>query len=333
MCQESWDEYLSSRDTMIPLDTLDALMEPSEAKVEPMAISKPLGEVSGVALDKDGNLLVFHRGDRVWDKDSFTSDFILNSDFSPIKNSTIFKVDRSNGFVISEHGENQFYMPHGMTTDKEGNIYLTDVGLHQVFRLNPNFTVNLVLGEKLVPGKDDFHFCQPTDIAVASNGDFFVSDGYCNSRIMKFDKNGKLLAKFGNPNSGVLSGVGEFQLPHTLALVEDLNLLCVGEKEKGRIQCFSAGLDERRGIPPGTLITKADDLGRISGIREKEHYLIGITGADSGLESQMFGIDINSGKATTFAKGLDGHSLAIDDNGDVYVAKMNPNEVLHLNLS
>jgi len=56
------------------------------------------------------------------------------------------------------------------------------------------------LGEKLVPGTDDKHFCKPTDVAIASTGEFFVADGYCNSRIMKFDKDGKLLSQFGKPD-------------------------------------------------------------------------------------------------------------------------------------
>lgn len=59
---------------------------------------------------------------------------------------------------------------------------------------------SLTLGEAFVPGSDDAHFCKPTDVAVASNGDFFVADGYCNSRIMKFDKNGNFLTKFGVKN-------------------------------------------------------------------------------------------------------------------------------------
>ncbi len=53
---------------------------------------------------------------------------------------------------------------------------------------------NLVLGEKFVPGSDNGHFCQPTSVAVVeATGDFFVADGYCNSRVMKFDRHGNLL--------------------------------------------------------------------------------------------------------------------------------------------
>lgn len=47
------------------------------------------------------------------------------------------------------------------------------------------------------PGSDNEHFCKPTDVAVAASGDFFVADGYCNARIMKYTPDGKLVAQFG----------------------------------------------------------------------------------------------------------------------------------------
>jgi hypothetical protein len=48
-----------------------------------------------------------------------------------------------------------------------------------------------------VPGNDDDHFCKPSAVAVMSTGDFFVSDGYCNTRIIKFNRNGKFLMQWG----------------------------------------------------------------------------------------------------------------------------------------
>jgi len=57
-----------------------------------------------------------------------------------------------------------------------------------------------------MPGTSNDCFCKPTDVAVSKSGEFFVADGYCNSRIMKFDKDGKFLAKFGeegNNKTGV----------------------------------------------------------------------------------------------------------------------------------
>jgi hypothetical protein len=69
-----------------------------------------------------------------------------------------------------------------------------------VYKLDKDFKPVMTLGHKLVPGSDDEHFCKPTDVAIASTGEFFVADGYCNSRIIKFSKNGKVMTKFGNPN-------------------------------------------------------------------------------------------------------------------------------------
>lgn len=55
-------------------------------------------------------------------------------------------------------------MPHGISVDPQGNIWLTDVALHQAFRYKKNNfdQPDLVLGEKFVPGSDDKHFCKPT---------------------------------------------------------------------------------------------------------------------------------------------------------------------------
>lgn len=55
----------------------------------------------------------------------------------------------------------------------------------------------LTLGEKFISGAGEEQFCQPADVAVASNGDFYVADGYCNGRVLKFDKNGHVIGNFG----------------------------------------------------------------------------------------------------------------------------------------
>jgi peptidylamidoglycolate lyase len=66
--------------------------------------------------------------------------------------------------------------------------------LHQVFRFNiKNSTLrpDLVLGEAFKPGKSAKLFCKPTSVASLENGDFFVADGYCNSRVIKFNYKGE----------------------------------------------------------------------------------------------------------------------------------------------
>jgi hypothetical protein len=82
--------------------------------------------------------------------------------------------------------------------DKNNSVWVTDVALHQVFKFpQGGGTPVLTLGVPFVPGNDDDHFCKPSAVAVMSTGDFFVSDGYCNTRIIKFNRNGKFLMQWG----------------------------------------------------------------------------------------------------------------------------------------
>ncbi|KAI1721589.1 NHL repeat domain-containing protein [Ditylenchus destructor] len=299
-------------------------------------LAPTIGQTAGLAIDSQNNLVLFHRSARVWDQYSFTKDNRLNKTLGAIPNATIAILDPNTGKLISEHGQNEFYMPHGLTIDSEGNYWVTDVGSHQIIKLDKSFKPVMTLGEKLVPGSDDKHFCKPTDVAVAKNGDFFVADGYCNSRIMKFNKEGKLIASFGSQNSANPPQVGEFFVPHSLALIEDLNLLCVADRENRRIQCFAAGLSEgqhfhpRAFVPTGTFFTKAENIGRVFAIREKQHYLVGVTDHDeTDVEPQVFVMDMNTGRANTFAKGLENaHALALNDFGDIFISQMNPNQIV-----
>jgi len=312
--------------------------EINEAESNFFELPSTIGQTAGLAVDKDQNLVLFHRSGRVWDKSSFSVDNHLSYSLGPIPNATIVLMDPQSGKVLGEHGANLFYMPHGLTIDHEGHIWVTDVGSHQVHKLDKKtFKPVFTLGESMVPGADAKHFCKPTDVAVAKNGDFFVADGYCNSRVMKFNKEGKLLASFGQPNSDVPPKVGEFRVPHSLALIEDLNLLCVADRENERIQCFAAGLSEgkhfhpRAFVPTGTFFTKAEHIGRVFAIREKQHYLVGVTNRDESesLEPQVFVMDMNTGRANTFAKGLENaHAVALSDNGDIYVSQINPNQIV-----
>nr|CDJ90479.1 NHL repeat domain containing protein [Haemonchus contortus] len=310
----------------------DGAEEQSEAFILP--VSKPLGEISGLAIDPKGRLVAFHRADREWDENSFDKKEVFNKKLGPIKNATIAIIDPSNGKVVEEHGQNMFYMPHGMTIDEKGNYWVTDVGSHQVHKLDSKFHPLFSLGEKLVPGDDEKHFCKPTDVAVAKNGYFFVADGYCNSRVLKFDPSGKLVDSFGAAGDEV--GPSEFVIPHSLALIEDMNLICVADRENERVQCFSAGLAEgHRTIPAGIPITSAEHIGRVYAIREKKHYLIGVTGRDEEdqLSPQLFVMDMANGKADTFIKGIENaHSLAISDDGTVFISQMHPNQIIQISL-
>jgi len=310
-----------------------------ELEVSPrlLSLDREIGQIAGLAMDSQHRLIAFHRGGRRWTEKSFNEkNIFIESSQSLINNSTIFIIDPSTGKVLQEHGSKQFVMPHGLTVDHLDNLWLTDVGLHQVFKYARDDLIHplLIIGMRGVPGNDSHHLCKPTDVAVASNGDFFIADGYCNSRVMKFDQNGRFITSFGASNSADEPLDGEFRVPHSLALIEDMDLLCVADRDNERIQCFSAGLGHRS-IPAGIFFTKAESVGRVFAIREKEHYLIGVTSSDGSdeLQSQLFIMDMQTGKANTFAKGIENaHALAVNGDGKVYVGQMDPNEIVELTL-
>nr|XP_008525894.1 PREDICTED: peptidyl-glycine alpha-amidating monooxygenase isoform X9 [Equus przewalskii] len=206
------------------------------------------GQVSGVALDLQNNLVIFHRGDHVWDGNSFDSKFVYQQrGLGPIEEDTILVIDPNNAAVLQSSGKNLFYLPHGLSIDKDGNYWVTDVALHQVFKLDPNSKEGplLILGRSMQPGSDQNHFCQPTDVAVDPNtGTIFVSDGYCNSRIVQFSPTGRFITQWGEESSESNPKPGQFRVPHSLALVPHLGQLCVADRENGRIQCFKTDTKE-----------------------------------------------------------------------------------------
>lgn len=243
-----------------------------------------VGQVSGIATLPSGDVAIFHRADREWKSDTFNGkNFSLNklneAADNLIKNDTIMIIDRDHGGAVTTFGHNLFYMPHGIASDNNGNLWVTDVGRHQVMRLptsmlqlnhqattdsstttkysssslannNNNNNIkhrwlpgnltriwpDIILGEAFIPGRDQAHFCQPSEVEVSSNGRLiYVADGYCNKRIMVFTGTGKFLSSFGE-------SLG-FNVVHSLTLMEERNLICAADRENGRILCFRAGLD------------------------------------------------------------------------------------------
>lgn len=239
-------------------------------------------------------------------------------------------MNRNTGKVISRWGSNMFYMPHGLTVDSEGNIWVTDVGRHQVLKFAPNNTEKPILevGELMVPGNDKKHFCQPADVAVLRNGDFFVADGYCNSRIVKFDRNGQFLVEWSSEDEKMPS---HFFIPHSLALNEQQNLLCVADRENYRIQCFD--------LLGNNLIQIPSNFGPIYGVAfaaNNASILYAINGYNSRLDDQfdkkVFLIDVKLGNVigsiNLNGEALTPHDLAVsDDASEIYVADLNPSAV------
>jgi peptidylamidoglycolate lyase len=199
-----------------------------------------LGQATGVGVDSRGNVLVFHRAGRVWAQPFPTE---------PIARPTVWVFDGKTGHFLRSWGAGMFVMPHGLTVDHDDNVWLTDVGLHQVFKFSSDGRPLLKIGEAGIPGADAGHFNLPTDVAVLRDGSFLVSDGYKNTRIVKFAADGTFLLTWGTPGTGP----GQFNLPHGID-VDDSGRVYVADRGNSRVQVFDANgqfLAEWRGPEVG----------------------------------------------------------------------------------
>lgn len=252
--------------------------------------SKLFGNLAGIDVDKDSNIVIFHRGSHVWNAVTFdANDVYLPDKDSPIKEHTVVTIDPIRNKVVSAWGGDRFFMPHGLSLDLEGkHLWLTDVALHQVFKFTYSGKKEeqevLTLGTAFVPGNDESHFCKPT--SVADTGEFvFVADGYCNSRVVMFSAQGRYLGEFGQSSDAAYlaksSRQPTFNIPHKIIYAKEANMICVADRENGRIQCFSFEPKRNQGR------TNQDDTGVIlSGAIELKFTI-----ADPLFNGRLFSID------------------------------------------
>jgi peptidylamidoglycolate lyase len=168
---------------------------------------------------------VFHRAGREWP-------LFGSMPREPIKDKTILIISKD-GKLVNSWGDNFFIMPHGLTVDNNDNIWVTDVGLNQVFEFSHDGKLLMKVGEAGVAGNDSLHFDKPTAVAIAKDGSFYVSDGYGNSRIVKFSAQGKYLFEWGKKGSKQ----GEFNIPHGIGIDRNGNVY-VADRENGRVEVF-----------------------------------------------------------------------------------------------
>lgn len=278
-----------------------------------------LGNPTGLGINSDNNIVVFHRASRVWQEPMPEDE---------IQENTITVIDKLTGKVLNSWGAKLFIMPHGLEIDKDNNIWVTDVALHQIFKFNSDGTLLLTLGEAKVAGNDKEHFNLPTDIAVSADGSFYVSDGYGNSRVIKFSKDGTYLfewGKFGNKQ-------GEFNIPHGIDL--DINgYVYVADRENNRIQKFDS---------KGNFITlwqnqTTDQLYSVTIDNQRNHlfgidYFIVNDTIVKGSDIFRFDLDVNLQKQFGRTGFYDGpisryHDIQIDDEGSIFVGDILGNRV------
>jgi len=180
----------------------------------------------------------------------------------------ILEFDQS-GKLLKSFGSELFVYPHGIHIDKDDNIWTTDGQGNdgkgqQVIKFSKDGKVLMRLGKAGVKGEGPDTFNRPSDIAIAPNGDIFVSDGHggedSNARIVKFSKDGKFIKAWGKKGTGP----SEFDAPHSLAF-DSQGRLFVADRGNNRIQIFDQDgklLDQWKQFsrPVGVFIDKNDTL-------------------------------------------------------------------------
>ncbi|UJR29117.1 hypothetical protein I4U23_010331 [Adineta vaga] len=304
-----------------------------------------LGEIGGIALNNANNeLIVFHRGSRKWEFKYFNDYRFRNDRFGPIDEDVLIHIDTRTGETKYRWGAKMFYMPHGLTIDHEGNFWVTDIAMHQVFMFKPNELTHpaLTVGELFQPGSGPSQLCRPTDVAVMKNGDFFIADGYCNSRIMKFNRKGEYLMEWGSSMSGKRDSDGfpvpnEWNIVHSIALNEDAQLVCGADRENFRIQCFNSNTGEfQRQIR----VEPNSTIGAIYAIEFVPNangtILFAVTGGMQTEKKKVYMIDAQTGDILTSFDSNPSlnspHDITVSSNArEIYVGELSltPADALH----
>jgi hypothetical protein len=190
-----------------------------------------LGEGIGVATNSKGHVFVYTRsGD-----------------------TRLFEFDQ-NGTFVREIGQGLygFLFAHAVRVDKDDNIWAVDEGSNMVIKFNPQGRVTMVIGRRPEAVEEltnftgqggysgankPYSFNRPTDVAWDAAGNIFVSDGYGDSRVVKYDKNGRFLKSAGVRGNQQ----GQLNLPHTIATDAQGNVY-IGDRSNARVQVWDNGL-------------------------------------------------------------------------------------------
>jgi len=248
------------------------------------------------------------------------------------------------GRFVGSWGEGMFTMrTHGITIGPDDSVYCTDDAGHSVRKFTPEGKLLLTLGDNAGTPSDSGYdgsnlttiargappFNRPTNLAVAPNGDLYVTDGYGNARVHRFSPSGKLLASWGEPGTGP----GQFMLPHGIAVDASGNVL-VCDRESDRIQVFTADgrfVREITDVQRPTQIVVSRGLMYVSELGWRAGQRSFRNGAITReMPPRVSVLDAN-GTVVTRLGGPDPcapgsfcapHGLAVDSNGDLYVAEV-----------
>jgi DNA-binding beta-propeller fold protein YncE len=195
------------------------------------------GEVPGVAVNSKGHVFVFTR-----------SNSAGGPAFAPAA-AQLLEFDAKGAFV-REIGKGLYAWAeaHTVRVDKDDNIWAIDKGSDMVIKFNQAGHVVMVFGRRKESADEDSKpwghpdpplppvdgiFRQPTDVAWDSDGNIYITDGYINSRVAKYDKSGDWVKSWGEKGAGP----GQFRLPHAIVIDRNNNVY-VADRANRRIQVF-----------------------------------------------------------------------------------------------
>jgi hypothetical protein len=192
-----------------------------------------LGEGIGVATNSKGHVFVYTRSGEM---------------------SRLFEFDQNGGFAREiGKGLYGFQMAHAVRVDPQDNIWVVDEGTDMVIKFTPDGRVAMTMGRRMEfgggvhatpppgtppPAPTPYRFGRPTDVAWDAAGNIFISDGYTNSRVVKYDKDGRFIKEFGTKGSGP----GQFNTPHSIQVDAHGNVY-VADRGNRRIQVLDNDLN------------------------------------------------------------------------------------------
>ena len=220
------------------------------------------------------------------------------------------------GEVQSTWGDGLFPDKHSIDVDASGFVWITDRTDHMVYKFTMEGEQLLALGTKGIAGDNDSTdaFNRPSDVAVAPNGDIFVSDGYGNSRLVHFSEEGQFIKIIGGTQG---TGTGEFDLPHGVVFDSNGRLIVLDRQnttKTPRIQVFAQD---------GRFIEQWTDLGLMqpSGLTISEDDTVYV-GETDGEKITI----VRDGEVIDVIGGLESraHNINLDrDTGTLYIADSN----------
>jgi peptidylamidoglycolate lyase len=221
-----------------------------------------------------------------------------------VRTAPYFRVFTRDGTFVKAFGDaGMFESAHSVTIDAPGNLWVTDSVVHLVHKLGPDGRVLMTLGKKGVAGDNTSRdlFNQPNHVAIAANGDIYVSDGYQNARVVHFSGSGQFVRIIGGVKG---SQPGQLQLPHGVAL-DSRGRLLINDSDNKRVSVFDKDgrFIETWPYPSrGGLAVAADDTVYISDVND------GIVNI------------VKDGKLIDRVSADRAHGMGIDTDGSIYVS-------------